>query len=694
MAAVAVAAALLPAISSASSSVRVVRTLHIATGPFGVADDGTHVWVATVGNGSQAGVTEISVRSGRVVRALEVGLGPLGIDSDGRYAWVTSIAGYVSGIDTRTGQITRSFFTGVPAVAVASDGTHLWITHGVPGSGPNGITELDIATGRLVRNIRTGPSAYVITADNRHVWTANVGSATPGHSVTEINERTGRVVRTIGTGLIPIAITSDGRRVFVATAEGLDHRNRRAQWPPPVYRRGGSEPQRHLLGRDARVGERRGLWPRRRDQPTQWSDPRDRRGWLGADRNRIRRRSRLGGQQRRDRARRHHYRACCARWQNQVPIWGNMMSTTLLTDTHRQVQALAREFAQAEIAPYAAEWNAAHHVPVDVLRKMGELGLLAVIVPEELGGAGLDATSLALVVEEIARADAGTSTAVAVQNGLVAAPLLRSGSAGQQAAWLPRLATGEIFGAYALTEPDIGSDTAALRTSASARDGGWSISGAKQWITNGGFAELYVVFARTGGPGAKGISAFLTERGPGLEVGREIPKMGLHTSSTVELSFDGLEVPADALLGNPGEGLKLALATLDGGRITVAAQACGIAQAALDLAIDYAGTRVAFGGPIARFQGIQFPLADVAAKLDAARLLPGTRPPCATPASRMGLRAPRLSCSQAPSRLRPPTWPCRRSAATATRPSSRPSGTTATPRSPRSTRAPARSSAW
>jgi alkylation response protein AidB-like acyl-CoA dehydrogenase len=298
-----------------------------------------------------------------------------------------------------------------------------------------------------------------------------------------------------------------------------------------------------------------------------------------------------------------------------------MMSTTLLTDTHREVQALAREFAQAEIAPHASEWNAAHRVPVDVLRKMGELGLLAVIVPEELGGAGLDATSLALVVEEIARADAGTSTAVAVQNGLVAAPLLRAGSAGQQAAWLPRLATGEIFGAYALTEPDIGSDTAALRTSARAHDGGWSISGAKLWITNGGFAELFVVFARTGGPGAKGVSAFLAERGPGFEIGREIPKMGLHTSSTVELSFDGLEVPADALLGNPGEGLKLALATLDGGRITIAAQACGIAQAALDLAIEYAGTRVAFGGPIARFQGIQFPLADVAAKLDAARLL-------------------------------------------------------------------------
>jgi acyl-CoA dehydrogenase len=298
-----------------------------------------------------------------------------------------------------------------------------------------------------------------------------------------------------------------------------------------------------------------------------------------------------------------------------------MMPATLLTDTHREVQALAHEFAQAEIAPHAAAWNEAHAIPLEVLSKMGELGLLAVVVPEDLGGAGLDATSLCLVVEEIARADAGTSTAVAVQNGLVASPLLRAGNREQQAAWLPRLATGEIFGAYALTEPDAGSDTAALRTSATERDGGWSISGAKQWITNGGFAELYVLFARTGGPGARGISAFLAERGPGFEVGAEIPKMGLHTSSTVGLSFDGLQVPAGNMLGNPGEGLKLALATLDGGRITIAAQACGIAQAAVDLAIDYAVTRVAFGGPIARFQGIQFPLADVAAKLDAARLL-------------------------------------------------------------------------
>lgn len=292
-----------------------------------------------------------------------------------------------------------------------------------------------------------------------------------------------------------------------------------------------------------------------------------------------------------------------------------------LSDTHREVQALAREFAQQEIAPHAAEWNAAHTTPVDVVRKMGELGLLGVVVPEEFGGAGLDATALALVVEQIARADAGTSTAIAVQNGLVASPLLRAATQEQKERWLPAIASGETLGAYALTEPDAGSDTASIRTRATAVNDGWRVSGAKVWITNGGFADLFVLFARTGGPGPKGVSAFVVERGAGFEVGREIPKMGLHTSSTVELSFDGFAVTPDRLLGAENEGLKIALATLDGGRISIAAQACGIAGAALDLATSYAGERQAFGGPIARFQGVQFPIADVAAKLDAARLL-------------------------------------------------------------------------
>ncbi len=295
--------------------------------------------------------------------------------------------------------------------------------------------------------------------------------------------------------------------------------------------------------------------------------------------------------------------------------------TVTLSEAHRDVRALAREFAANEIAPRAAEWNAAKHVPVDVIRRMGSLGLLAPTIPEQYGGSGLDATSLCLVVEEIARADAGTSVSIAVQSGLVASPLLRAGTQAQKDEWLPRIASGEVLGCYALTEPDAGSDTAALRTRATASGDGWDITGSKQWISNGSMADVFIVFARTGGEGARGVSAFVTGRAPGLEVGREIPKLGLHTSSTVELAFDGMHVPGHAMLGAEGEGLKLALATLDGGRITVAAQACGIAQAAIDLSVAYASERDAFGGPIARFQGVQFPIADVAAQLEAARLL-------------------------------------------------------------------------
>ncbi len=294
---------------------------------------------------------------------------------------------------------------------------------------------------------------------------------------------------------------------------------------------------------------------------------------------------------------------------------------TTLTETHRDIQSLAREFAANEIAPNAARWNEDHHIPVDVIRRMGEVGFLGIIVPEQYGGAGLDAVALALVMEEIAAADAGISVSIAVQNGLVAAPILRAGTEDQKSAWLPRIASGEALGCYALTEPDAGSDTAALRTRAVAAGDGYDITGAKQWISNGGLAEVFVIFARTGGEGARGVSAFIAQAGDGLSAGPPERKLGLHTSSTVSLAFDGFHVPASGMLGAEGEGLKLALATLDGGRITVAAQAVGIARASLDLAVSYASERNAFGGPIARFQGVQFPIADIAAQIDAARLL-------------------------------------------------------------------------
>jgi acyl-CoA dehydrogenase len=292
-----------------------------------------------------------------------------------------------------------------------------------------------------------------------------------------------------------------------------------------------------------------------------------------------------------------------------------------LTDTHRDVAELVREFAQREIAPHSEEWNASHHVPVDVIRRMADLGLLGVIIGPEHGGSGLDYTALCIVVEELARVDAGVSVAIAVHAGLCAAPLLRFGSDEQQARYLPLLATGELLGAYALTEPDAGSDTANIRATAVHDDDGFSVDGTKTWITNGGFADFFILFARTGGAGAKGVSAFLARRGPGLSSSRELQKMGLHTSSTAELSLERFRVDGGDLLGTEGEGLRVALATLDGGRITIAAQACGIARGALDLAIRYAGERHAFGGPIGRFQGVQFPIADIAARLEAARLL-------------------------------------------------------------------------
>ena len=292
-----------------------------------------------------------------------------------------------------------------------------------------------------------------------------------------------------------------------------------------------------------------------------------------------------------------------------------------LTDAQREVQALVREFCTREIAPHTAEWDVAHHVPVEILRQLAELGILGVTVPEEHGGAGLDHTTLCLVVEELARHDPGVSVAVAVHAGLTVAPIKSHGTPEQQARLLPPLASGEQLGAYALTEPDAGSDTASLRMRAERDGDDWLLHGTKTWISNGGFADAIIVFARTGGAGAGGVSAFLARAGEGLTVSKEIPKLGLRTSSTSELAFDGLRVPDADRLGEEGAGLKVALATLDGGRITIAAQACGIARAAVDLATTYAQERHAFGGPIARFQGVQFPLADVAAKLAGARLM-------------------------------------------------------------------------
>jgi len=282
-----------------------------------------------------------------------------------------------------------------------------------------------------------------------------------------------------------------------------------------------------------------------------------------------------------------------------------------LTDEQQAIRALARQVADERIAPHAAEWDRAHAFPRELLAELGALGLMGVCVPEEHGGAGADYLSYVLVLEEISRADAGVGVALAVHTGAGTLPILAHGTAEQIARWVPPLAEGREVAAFALTEPGAGSDASALRTRA--KNG--RITGAKQWVTNGSLASSLIVFARE----EAGVSAHLV-RGdaPGLAVTREEEKLGLNSSSTADVTFD--ETPGERL-GRPGHGMRIALATLDGGRIGIAAQAVGIAQAALELATGYAKERHAFGGPIARLQAIQHKLADMQTEIEAARAL-------------------------------------------------------------------------
>jgi len=288
-----------------------------------------------------------------------------------------------------------------------------------------------------------------------------------------------------------------------------------------------------------------------------------------------------------------------------------------LTPEQREIRDLAARFAAERIAPNAAAWDREHTFPRALFDDLGKLGLMGVCVPEEQGGAGADFLSYALVLEELARADAGVGVTVAVHTSACTLPLLDHGSE-----YVPALAAGEEIGAFALTEAGSGSDAAAMRT----RYADGRISGSKQWCTNGSHASTFLVFARDERSGAereargrKRVSAFVVRAGAeGFEVTREEEKMGLNSSSTADLAFDG--TPAERL-GEPGEGMRIALRTLDGGRIGIAAQAVGIAQAALDLASGYAKERHAFGGPIARLGAIQQKLADMQTEIEAARAL-------------------------------------------------------------------------
>jgi alkylation response protein AidB-like acyl-CoA dehydrogenase len=289
------------------------------------------------------------------------------------------------------------------------------------------------------------------------------------------------------------------------------------------------------------------------------------------------------------------------------------MSEHELTDEQREIRVLAREFAQREVAPHAATWDREHRFPHEVFDQLGELGLMGACVPAEHGGAGADFLSYVLAIEELARADAGVAVTVAVHTSAATLPLLAHGTEEQVGRLVPPLAQGHELGAFALTEPEAGSDASALRTRADA-DG--RITGAKQFITTGSHAHVLLVFARD--PDER-ISAYLVRRpAPGLTVDKEEDKLGLSSSSTAALAFDA--VPGE-LLGEPGAGMRIALATLDGGRIGIAAQAVGIAQAALDAASAYARERRAFGRPIGAHGQIQGKLADMQTEVEAARAL-------------------------------------------------------------------------
>jgi butyryl-CoA dehydrogenase len=295
-----------------------------------------------------------------------------------------------------------------------------------------------------------------------------------------------------------------------------------------------------------------------------------------------------------------------------------------LTDEQQMIRQAIRELCDAEFAPRSAEFNERHDFPWPNFKRLAENGYLNMHLPEPYGG-GMDWVSYAIVIEELARACAVTSVIFEVHCSLHSEAIYHFGSEVQKQKWLPKLTRGEILGAYALTEPGAGSDAAALRTAARREGDSYVLNGEKTFITNGGQANLYVVFARTNpdpSVGHKGISAFLVEAGtPGFSVGKPMAKMGLHASHTTTLHFEECRIPAENLLGPEGEGFKIAMSILDRGRIGIAAQAVGIVQAALDDCIKYSKERQTFGKPIAEHQAIAFKIADMATDLEAARLM-------------------------------------------------------------------------
>ncbi|MGA8576405.1 MAG: acyl-CoA dehydrogenase family protein [Candidatus Cybelea sp.] len=292
-----------------------------------------------------------------------------------------------------------------------------------------------------------------------------------------------------------------------------------------------------------------------------------------------------------------------------------------LTDEQRAIGALAAEIASREIAPHVARWDRDHVFPRELYKKLTAAGIMGILVPEQHGGAGADYLSYALAIEELARVDAGTAVTVSVHS-MICSAICRLGTPDQKERWLPPLATGDVIAGFALTESDAGSDAAALRATAKRSNAGYVLHGRKQWCTSGSYAGLIMGMFRTGGAGARGVSAFLVEANlPGITIERVTEKLGIHTSNTVDLAFDGVEVAEDALLGQENAGFGNAMTALTAGRIGIAAQAIGILAACLDESVKFAKERVAFGKPIGAFEGVSFKIAQMATDLDAARLL-------------------------------------------------------------------------
>jgi butyryl-CoA dehydrogenase len=294
-----------------------------------------------------------------------------------------------------------------------------------------------------------------------------------------------------------------------------------------------------------------------------------------------------------------------------------------LTEDQLAVQQTAREFAQNEVLPKAAEIDREHRHPAELVKRMAELGFLGIAVPEQWGGSGLDHVSYVLAMEEISRACASTGVIMSVNNSLVCDPIYRFGTDAQKERWLKPLASGQLLGCFALSEPEAGSDAAAQKTTAERSGDGWVINGTKNWITNGPVADVCVLFTMNDkAAGHKGITAFiLPMKTKGVRTGTPDDKLGIRGSKSSQIFLDDVHLPADAVLGEVGGGFKVAMSTLDGGRIGIAAQALGIARAALEDALAYAQQRRTMGKPIIQHQAISFKLADMATEIDAARLL-------------------------------------------------------------------------